>query len=142
VLINTLDLFRGKKKLEKALQQSQHDIMSLTEKLLRVQNGKILALIFLFSICWISCVFSKSAFIENVIIHTETSSVRIILEWYCKAVGNFSVKHSEIYRNDPWLNSDAIILITTEKIIQNCFCTVLCSHDLHVGHNFCSHFLS
>lgn len=41
MLIKTLDLFRGKKKLEKALQQSQHDIMSLTEKLLRVQNGKM-----------------------------------------------------------------------------------------------------
>jgi len=31
---------RGKKKLEKALQQAQQDIMSLTEKLIRVQNGK------------------------------------------------------------------------------------------------------
>ena len=75
---------------------------------------------------------------ENVITHTETSSVNL---WYCiKAMSNFSVKHCEIRRNDPCLNSDAIIFITTEKIIQSCFCTVLYSHDLHVGHNFRSHF--
>lgn len=55
-------------------------------------------------------------------------------------MSNFSVKHCEICRNDPWLNSDAIIFITTEKIIQSCFCTVLYSHDLHVGHNFHSQF--
>lgn len=35
---NPKETKKGKKKLEKALQQSQHDIMSLTEKLLRVQN--------------------------------------------------------------------------------------------------------
>ena len=33
-------IYRGKKKLEKALQQSQQDIISLTEKLLRVQSGQ------------------------------------------------------------------------------------------------------
>lgn len=32
---------RGKKKLERALQQAQQDILSLTEKLIRVQNGKL-----------------------------------------------------------------------------------------------------
>lgn len=35
---NPKETKKGKKKLEKALQQSQHDIMSLTEKLIRVQN--------------------------------------------------------------------------------------------------------
>lgn len=41
VVIELVLIFsRGKKKLEKSLQQSQQDILSLTEKLIRVQNGK------------------------------------------------------------------------------------------------------